>query len=89
MATLKRRFKIAGAVKDSELSAMPFGRQIEHLRTINEFKAAARSVWISQKRRSNAAAISEARKLYDAKEWLCEFHDEPMYRDDSFQFWYR
>lgn len=84
-----RKFKIVGLPSDKEFAGMAFGRQIEHLRKIQEFQASAKSTWISQKRQSSTKAIKEAIKLLGAKEYYCEFHDEPHYRDDSFQFWYK
>ncbi|TXH15391.1 MAG: hypothetical protein E6R03_07230 [Hyphomicrobiaceae bacterium] len=84
-----RRYKIRGMPTDKELSAMPFGRQLEHIKTLAAFKAGAQSRWISIKRRSAAAAIKEAVSLEGASEWYCEYRDEPMYRDDSIQLFYK
>jgi hypothetical protein len=86
---MKRRFKIVGLLKDTELAALPFGRQIEHLRKLENFKLDAKSVWISQKRRTSASAIREAIKLYDAKEFYCQFADSATCRDVSILFYYR
>lgn len=86
---LTRKYKIRGIPTDKELSAMPFGRQLEHTRTISAFKAGAQSRWVSIKRRSAAAAIKEAVSLEGASEWYCEYRDEPTYRDDSIQFFYK
>jgi hypothetical protein len=83
-----RKFKIAGLPTDKAFAGMVFGRQIEHLRAIEAFKATAKSVHISQKRRTNAAAIREAVTLYGAKQYYCQFEDSSTCRDDSFQFWY-
>lgn len=67
---------------------MPFGRRIEHLRAIADWKLFAKSGWVSMKRVSSAKAVKDAIRLYGAVEYYCEFHDEDGYRDDSFQFWY-
>ena len=86
---LIRKFKIKGLPKDSEFEAMPFGRQIEHLQAIRVFKNVAFSTWLSQKRKSWQSVIKEAIRVLQAKEYYCEFHCDPDYKDDSFQFFYR
>ena len=86
--TLQRRYKIKGLPTHQQLEAMPFGRQIEHLRSIEAFKSTAKSVWISMKRRSAASAIKEAKALYDVDEYYCQYYDLTDYRDDSIQFFY-
>lgn len=68
---------------------MPLGRQMEHFKAIQEFKESAKSIWVSQKRQSSTKAISEAKKLYDIKEFYCVFFDSENYKDDSFELWYR
>ena len=86
--SLTRRFKIKGLPTHQQLEAMPFGRQIEHLRSIEAFKASAKSVHISMKRRSAASAIREAKALYDADQYYCQYWDLQDYRDDSVEFFY-
>lgn len=88
MITLQRKFKIKGFPKVAEFNAMPFGRQIEWHKKIQEFKAKAKDTHISQKRITNAKAIREFIDLYNVDEYYCEFHDSPDYRDDTFQVWY-
>jgi hypothetical protein len=83
------RFKISGLPKDKEFELMPFGRQIEHFKSIEAFKQSAKKGWVSMKRISSAKAVKEAIKLYEAKEYYCVFYDCPNYRDDSFEFWYK
>lgn len=85
---ITRRFKIKGLPTHQQLEAMPFGRQIEHLRSIKSFKATAKSVHISMKRRSAASAIREAKALYKADQYYCEYWDLTDYRDDSVEFFY-
>ncbi len=89
MNKLIRKFKIEGFPTEKEFNSMVFGGQIEWFRKIEEFKQNNKSTWISQKRISSAKAVSEANKLFDAKEYYCQFHDSPDCRDDTFQFWYR
>ena len=67
---------------------MVFGRRIEHLKAIADWKLFAKSGWVSMKRVTSAKAVRDAIKLHQAHEYYCEFHDEDGYRDDSFQFWY-
>ncbi len=81
-----KKFKIAGVPKD--FTNYSFGRQIEYLRKVEVFKAAANSVHLSQKRQVAARAINEAIKLYNVKEYYCSFHNSPDCKDDSFEFWY-
>lgn len=68
---------------------MLFGRQIKYIRKFEEFKATAKTVHISQKRCTNAAAMKEFKELYDPVQYYAEYHDEPGYRDDTFQVWYK
>lgn len=87
MSQLTRRFKLNNVPKDFDKA--PFGRQIEHLRTIQDFKASAKVVHISQKRKTSAAAIKEFKDLYQPSEFYCEFHDSADCRDDSFPVYYK
>ena len=98
MSKLRRKFKINGLNGESvasalryerEFAAMPFGRQIEPLKTIAKFKETCKSIWLSQKRQSYQTAIAEAKKMYDVKEYYCEFYCDEERKDDSFEFWYR
>lgn len=89
MNKITRKFKIKGFPTEKEFESMPLGRQIEWFKKIEEFKQNNKSTWISQKRISSAKAVAEAKKLFDAKEYYCQFHNNPDYRDDSFEFWYR
>lgn len=90
MSKLTRKYKIKGVPPDKELAAMSFGRQVEHLRTFSAFKEGAHSIWLSIKRTKGAERyIKQAASLMGASEWYCEYHDEPMYRDDSIQLFYK
>ena len=89
MPKMTRKFKIKGQPSERDFNGMNFGRQIDVLRTFQAFMAEAKSVWVSQKRQTFAKAIREAVKLYGMTEYYCQFHDEPMYRDDSFQIFYK
>lgn len=84
-----RKYKITGMMKPAELNALPFGRKIDVLRQIDRFKSEARSMYISQKRKSGARAIREFIDLYDVTEYYCEYRDGPMMRDDTFEIWYK
>lgn len=81
-----KKFKVDGV--PSNLEHMPFGRQIEFFRIIETFKQQAKSIFVDMKRRTPAKAIAEFKKLYEPKQFFCSYHDEPNYRDDSFQMWY-
>lgn len=82
-------FKIDGMITAKEYNALPFGRQIEHRRKIQEFQATAKTTWVSQKRKKRKAAIKEFLDLYDAKQYYYTCSDGPNVRDDSFQIWYK
>jgi hypothetical protein len=84
-----RKFKINGLPSQTELAAMPFGRQIEHLRKIEEFKKGCKSIHLSQKHQSYNKAIREAIQLYAVTEYYCDFHCDADMKDDTFEFWYR
>ena len=86
MPNLTIKLKIAGIPKD--YATMPFGRQLEYRKVIADFKLCANSCWLSQKRTTSGRAIREAIKLLDVAEYFCQFHDEPTYRDDTFEFFY-
>jgi hypothetical protein len=86
-ATIK--YKINGVIPLKEFNALAFGRQIEVFKQFEQFKASAKCVGVSQKRCTNASAIRDTIKLYNAKEFYCVFHDSPEYRDDGFDFWYK
>lgn len=84
----KIRFKIDGMPTDRVYNAMPFGRQMEFRCILSHFKSRAKSVHVSQKRRTFASALKEAISLYGATEFYCVSHDSANYRDDSFEFFY-
>lgn len=81
-----KKFKLNNVPDNME--HLPFGRQIEFLKIIEEFKNNARSTFIDMKRRSAKAAIAEFKKLYQPKQFFCSYHDSQNYRDDSFQVWF-
>jgi len=66
---------------------VPFGRKIDTMHALKAWKQSGetRSAWISQKRRSLAAALREFRDLYQAKEYYAEFGKN----DDTFEIFYR
>lgn len=84
------KFKMPSlGIKDKALAALPFGRQIEYLKKIQEWLKDAKSIHISQKRVSYTKAIKEAIDLYDVKEYYCKFYSGEFYFDDSFEFFYK
>lgn len=87
---MKTKFKINGlGITDTAYNNLPFGRRLEYAKKIQEFKLNAKSVHISQKRRSHAAVWKEFKELYQPTEWYVQYEDSPNIRDDSFQVWYR
>ena len=75
-------------IKDKEFNTLPFGRQIEYFRKIEEFKQAAKSVHISQKRRTTNSALKEFKNLYKPKFFYCNNTEGLNYKDDSIQVFY-
>ena len=88
MSNKIKKWSIRGVLPQIDVARMPFGRQIEHLKAIQEFKAGCKSVYLSQKRQTYAKAIREAIKLYNVDEYYCEFYCDSMMKDDSFEFFY-
>lgn len=85
---LIRKFKVDGIPTEKECQRMSFGQLIPHLRALEEFKAKAKSTYLSQKRQSYTKAIRDAIKLYGARQYYCQFNAGTDCHDDSFQFWY-
>lgn len=86
MPTIK--FRIRGLPTDKEYIALSFGNQIKFRRIIEEFKAGAKMIHISQKRQTFTKAIREAIDLYDVDQYFCQFHCNDNYKDDTFEFFY-
>ncbi len=84
-----KKFKLKGLPTESQLQAMPFGRQLDTLKAIEAFKASAKRVWVSQKRQPYAKAIKEAVRLYGATEYYCQFNATEFCKDDTFEFYYK
>ena len=84
-----RKFKIKGMPNDIEFNRLPFGRQIDGIRTIAKFKEEAKSIHLSQKRKSYSEAIREAVDLHNVEEYFCQFLCGTQAKDDSFEFWYK
>jgi hypothetical protein len=81
-------YKIFGLPADKQYNAMPFGRQIEHQRAFEAFRATAKSVHFSAKGKSTKKAFREFKALYLPTQWFMVDSDKPGYHDDSFQVWY-
>ena len=82
------KFRIRGLPTDKEFVALPFGRQIEFRRVMEEFRTNAQMIHISQKRQTYTKAIKEAIDLYDVDQYFCRFHCSDNYKDDTFEFFY-
>lgn len=87
MLTIK--IKIDGVPKD--YYEQSFGRQMGHLRAIEDFKSSPLTVTchIVQKRLPSTAAWREFVKLHKPTQYFAKYHDTDNYRDDSYQVWYR
>ena len=83
------RFKIKSlGITEKEYAGLPFGRKIDYIRKINEFKNTAKTNHVSQKRKKSSTALKEFLKLYNVDEYYCSFYDTNQCRDDSYQIWY-
>lgn len=80
--------KIKGLPKEADYNRLPFGRQIDYRRDIENFKASARHGYVDSKRKSYAAGLKEFLKLYQADQWYAVTRGGPNYHDDSFEIWY-
>lgn len=83
------KFKIKGLPSDKDYNNMPFGRQMNYFKLIEEFKKDSKSIHLSQKRQTYNKAIKETIALYDVKEYYCSFYCDNQRKDDSFQFWFK
>lgn len=90
--TPKVKFKINGLIKCKDYLQLQFGRRIEHLHKIKEFKDSAKVVFVSQKRRSHTKAWKEFMDLYKPTEWYCSYYDDRDCNsgyDDSIEIFYK
>ena len=81
-------FRVIGLPKDADFDAMPFGRQLEHLRAIEAFKLTAKSVHVSRKRTTFKKALADFKRLYKPKQYFCRNTETSYSYDDSFEVWY-
>ena len=63
-----------------------FGKQLEIRKSITEFctQSGIKTVWLSRKRKSTAAALKEFKALYNPNSFFSQFMDG----DDSFEVFY-
>lgn len=76
-------------LKEKHFNILPFGRQIEYLRKIDDWKKTAKKIHISQKCRSTAKALKEFKDLYRPSEYFFVDRETANYRDDSIEIWYK
>ena len=88
MNTKTTVYKIQGMPDCKQYATMPFGRQIEYRTMIANFKAGARSAWLSMKRQSPSKALREFVKMMGASAYFAQWNDTPSYRDDSFEVFF-
>ena len=86
---LKTKFKIVGlGVSDKAYAELPVGRQSDFAMKIAEFKRNAKKAYVSQKRKSNAAAWREFKEAYQPDQYFAQYFDGPAVRDDVFEVFY-
>jgi hypothetical protein len=83
-----RKYKISGVVSDKDFAGLPLPERLHQVSLIEIFKRTAKSVHISQKRRSHAAAWRAFKELYKPTQWHVRYNDSPGCRDDSFEVHY-
>lgn len=76
-------------LKEKDFNILPFGRQIEYFKKIEEWKKAAKRIHISQKRCSTAKALKEFKDLYRPTEYFFVDNQTANYKDDSIEIWYK
>lgn len=86
---IKFKFKDKNFPSPAQYASMPFGRQIEFNKQIQQFKAEAKANYVSQKHTTSAQALNNFIKLYNVKEYFCCFYDGNECRDDSYVIWYK
>lgn len=78
-------FKISQlGISDKEYHKLPFGRQLEYAKRIQEFKSKAKTNHVSIKRKHYKRALKEFIDLYNVNEYWCSF----SLQDDSFEIYY-
>lgn len=80
------------ALERNDFSTAPFGRQIDDLKRVDEWKKTAKSAYVSLKSNPNAwksAVLNEIAAL-QAKEWYVRFkRPSKFYSDDSIEIFYK
>lgn len=90
MSDKVHHFEIKGiGITAKVFNDLPFGRQIEFFRKIEEFKQTAKTNHFGQKRISFAKGLREFRKLYGVTEFYCINRNGPNWKDDSTEIWYK
>jgi hypothetical protein len=87
---METKFKINSInLSDSQWKALPFGRQLEYRKQIQEFKDSSKQGYISQKRTTNKKALKAFINLHGVTEYWCQYYDDTERRDDVFVIWYK
>ncbi len=73
----------------NNLPSLSFGQQIGHLAKVQEFKNGAKSIHLSQKRKTYKKALREFKDLYKPNSFYVPgFHVGSDIHDDSFEVFY-
>lgn len=84
---LQTLVKIDGVPKDFD--GLPFGRQIEHNRTIKDFMKKAKSQWVGMKGKKGKPEIMKFLKSVGAKEYYVKWQEGSSAKDDSAEVFYK
>lgn len=79
-------FKIDGVPQN--VHTMAFGRSIEYLKIIRQFKEKAKSVWVGAKGRSCKQAFLEWKRHNKPKQFFASWNDSSLCKDDAFEVFY-
>jgi hypothetical protein len=87
---MKHCFKILHfGIKDREFNSIPFGRQLEYFRKIEDFKNSAKSTHFGQKYITFEKGLKDFLKLYQVTEYYCINRNNADWKDDSTEIWYK
>jgi hypothetical protein len=77
-------------LSSNDFYLQPFGRQMDDLKKIKEFKSSAEKDYIDAKGRSTISAVKEWLKLNKPSQFYAQWQqDSSAYKDDSVEIFYK
>ncbi len=89
--TMMYAVKVEG-LDNQDFLNQAFGRQLEDLKKINEFKKTAKKDWIGVKKKNVKSSMAEMKKWVKSvnpSEFYAKWADSPTYWDDSIEVFYK